>query len=197
MIAQPHDDTDALQVAADDRNPIRHVDFAGLADADRALIRSALEISRNSYSPYSNFAVGAAVRGRSGKVHVGTNFENASYGLTMCAEVAALTAANTAGEHAIEAIAVIGHRYVAPESTAAPVTPCGRCRQLIAEVAQAGGIDVRVLSCSADLQVIMDCTIADLLPEAFGPASMGTVETWNRTRPRLEAAVARLRQRPR
>lgn len=194
MIAIPHHDE---QLAAEAANAVRRVAFKELPDGDQALIRAALEITRASYSPYSGFAVGAAVKGRSGRVHVGTNFENASYGITMCAEVAAITAANTAGEHVVDTIAVIGHKYTPPESIDQPVTPCGRCRQMIAEIAQSGGTNVRVLSCSGDLSTILETTIGELLPEAFGPASMGMVDTWVRTRPKLAAAVEKLKRQAR
>ena len=192
MIAHLHSEE---QLAAETASAVRRVAFKDLAEGDQALIRAALDITRASYSPYSGFAVGAAVKGRSGRVHVGTNFENASYGITMCAEVAAITAANTAGEHTVDTIAVIGHKYTAPESVDQPVTPCGRCRQMIAEIAQSGGTNVRVLSCSGDLSNILETTIGELLPEAFGPASMGMVDQWTRTRPKLAAAVDKLKRR--
>jgi cytidine deaminase len=192
MIAHLHSDE---QLAAEAASAVRRVAFKDLAEGDQALIRAALDITRASYSPYSGFAVGAAVKGRSGRVHVGTNFENASYGITMCAEVAAITAANTAGEHTVDTIAVIGHKYTTPESVDQPVTPCGRCRQMIAEIAQSGGTNVRVLSCSGDLSNILETTIGELLPEAFGPASMGMVDQWTRTRPKLAAAVDKLKRR--
>ena len=192
MIAHLHSEE---QLAAEAASAVRRIAFKDLAEGDQALIRAALDITRASYSPYSGFAVGAAVKGRSGRVHVGTNFENASYGITMCAEVAAITAANTAGEHTVDTIAVIGHKYTAPESVDQPVTPCGRCRQMIAEIAQSGGTNVRVLSCSGDLSNILETTIGELLPEAFGPASMGMVDQWTRTRPKLAAAVDKLKRR--
>jgi cytidine deaminase len=192
MIAHLHSEQ---QLAAEAASAVRRIAFKDLAEGDQALIRAALDITRASYSPYSGFAVGAAVKGRSGRVHVGTNFENASYGITMCAEVAAITAANTAGEHTVDTIAVIGHKYTAPESVDQPVTPCGRCRQMIAEIAQSGGTNVRVLSCSGDLSNILETTIGELLPEAFGPASMGMVDQWTRTRPKLTAAVEKLKRR--
>ncbi len=192
MIAHLHSEE---QLAAEAVSTVRRIAFKDLAEGDQTLIRAALDITRASYSPYSGFAVGAAVKGRSGRVHVGTNFENASYGITMCAEVAAITAANTAGEHTVDTIAVIGHKYTAPESVDQPVTPCGRCRQMIAEIAQSGGTNVRVLSCSGDLSNILETTIGELLPEAFGPASMGMVDQWTRTRPKLAAAVDKLKRR--
>lgn len=87
-----------------------------------------------------------------GAVFVGANMENASYGLTVCAEVAALTAANTAGARALDTIAAVGGSLDAQTDNA--VTPCGRCRQLILEAAQLVGKNVRVLAANADASVI-------------------------------------------
>lgn len=157
------------------------------ATTDRALAKLALEASRHAYVPYSGFAVGAAIRTASGHTFVGANLENASYGITMCAEVAAITAANTAGHFDIATIAVVGHRFLDPRSVDVAVTPCGRCRQMIAELSQLSGINIRVLSCSGDLHTIDASTISKMLPDAFGPRSMGLDRTW----PAMQAALGR------
>ena len=104
------------------------------------LSSEAQAIRARSYSPYSKFAVGAALLGKSGKIYLGTNVENVSYGLSICAEVAALTRAISEGEHEFSAIAVSGGR--APEGLA----PCGRCRQMLAEFAQKDDILVLMLN---------------------------------------------------
>ena len=82
----------------------------------------------NAYAPYSRFAVGAAVQCRSGAIYVGTNIENISYGLTVCAERVAIGNAVAAGEREFVAIAVVAE-------TVEPVVPCGACRQFLAEFA--------------------------------------------------------------
>ncbi len=82
-------------------------DMARLSEDDRRLVEAALSVSAHAYAPYSRFPVGAAVRTRTGRVHHGANLENASYGLAVCAEVAAIAAANSAGDFNIEAIAII------------------------------------------------------------------------------------------
>jgi cytidine deaminase len=169
-----------------------HSTLAGLGAADRTLVEAARDASRNAYAPYSGFAVGAAVRARSGAIYVGANLENAAYGVTMCGEVGAITAANTAGDLNIEAIAVVGHRFLPPADASHVVTPCGRCRQLISEAAQLAGADVRVISCSGDLHQIDKSTISQLLPAAFGPANLGPIRNWPNLQQTLYAAVTML-----
>lgn len=90
------------------------------------LMEKAKEASRNSYSPYSNFPVGACLLASSGKTYIGTNVENASYGATICAERSAIVNAIVNGEREIEAIAIYGQKMKM-------CAPCGPCRQVIAE----------------------------------------------------------------
>ena len=151
--------------------------LATLDDDDRTLVRAAGEAASRAYAPYSGFAVGAAVRTRSGAIHRGCNLENASYGVVLCAEVGALTAAQVAGDgDAVVAIAVTGRLMDASaQQTSAVVTPCGRCRQLILEASHRAHVDVRVLCCSHDLGTVEVYTVESLLPHGFGPASLGRV----------------------
>lgn len=90
------------------------------------LIRSALKGRLHAYAPYSKFAVGAAVQCKSGALFAGSNIENISYGLTICAERIAIGSAVAAGEREFVAIAVIA-------DTIEPIVPCGACRQFLAE----------------------------------------------------------------
>ncbi|HEV8721567.1 MAG TPA: cytidine deaminase [Candidatus Binatia bacterium] len=144
-----------------------------LAKKDRDLIVAARKAADNAYAPYSGFAVGAAVRAADGAIHVGANLENASYGLSLCAEVSVLTAANTSGDFDhLAAIAVVGFGFFPKMHDSEIVTPCGRCRQLISESAQLSGIDIDVFACSGDLQRIEQYKISELLPQAFGPESL-------------------------
>lgn len=118
------------------------------------LISAAREVRENAYAPYSHFQVGAALRTASGRIFRGCNVENLSFGLTICAERAAVLAAVAAGETRFEAIAVVA-------DSVQPVTPCGACRQVLAEFS----LDLRV--CSVNLQgKRYESTIAELLPRA-------------------------------
>ena len=90
------------------------------------LINRARTVQRNSYAPYSKFHVGAALRTESGKIYTGTNVENASYGLTICAERAAIFNAISEGQRRLTAIAITS-------SSDRPIPPCGACRQVISE----------------------------------------------------------------
>lgn len=175
---------------------IRSTKFADLGVSDKRLIEAAREVSANAYAPYSGFAVGAAVRTKSGAVHVGANLENASYGIGMCAEVAAITRANSSGDYNIQTIAVIGHKFTEPRDFTQIVTPCGRCRQLIFEAAQIGGFDVRVLSCSGDLvESVLEANVSDLLPEAFGPKNLGLENVWPQMQAKLVRSVEELQSK--
>ena len=92
------------------------------------LIRAASAVRKQAYAPYSGFTVGAAVQCKSGAVFVGSNVENISYGLSICAERIAVASAVAAGERGVVAIAVIA-------DTSEPIVPCGACRQFLAEFA--------------------------------------------------------------
>jgi len=129
------------------------------------LIAAARAAAERSYSPYSRFAVGAALLFEDGRVVTGTNIENASYGLALCAETVAVGKAMAEGARGgLVKIAVTG-----PGSE--PITPCGRCRQVLNELAQLGGTDPEVLCVgSNDLHRLK---LSELLPRAFGPASLG------------------------
>jgi cytidine deaminase len=123
-------------------------------DVER-LIAAARRASACSYSPYSKFAVGAAVLDASGELFAATNVENASFGLTICAERAAIFAAVAAGRRDLQAVVVY-------TPTAAPTAPCGACRQVINEF----NPRARVISvCDSDAR--LDATIDQLLPYAF------------------------------
>ena len=97
-----------------------------LNERDQELYKAAVEARENSYSPYSHFAVGAAVRTAAGKIYKGCNIENGSYGLTVCAERNAIFAAVGAGECELTELCVVA-------DTSGPVSPCGACRQVMSE----------------------------------------------------------------
>ena len=131
---------------------------------EQQLIEAARKAAKASYSPYSNFAVGAALLFADGTIVTGTNIENASYGLALCAETVAVAKAMEAGRRGgLEAVAVTG-------PAAAPITPCGRCRQVLNELAGLGATDPLVL-CVGENETHR-VTLSKLLPLAFGPASL-------------------------
>ena len=128
------------------------------------LVAAARQAQGNAYAPYSNFRVGAALLFDDGAVVTGTNVENASYGMTLCAETVAVAKALAEGKRGgLVAVAVVG-------SGDDVVTPCGRCRQVLYELAGLGGTDP-VIHCAGPKQV-RDITLSALLPDAFGPESL-------------------------
>ncbi|WBY16654.1 cytidine deaminase [Erythrobacteraceae bacterium WH01K] len=133
-----------------------------------ALIAAARDAATRSYSPYSEYSVGSALGFADGSVVTGTNIENASYGLALCAETVAAAKAMADGVRGgLEIVAVTGP---ADKGGGAPITPCGRCRQVLNELAQLGGTDPLVL-CVGDTET-RRIRLSALLPHAFGPASL-------------------------
>ncbi|HEX2140298.1 MAG TPA: cytidine deaminase [Woeseiaceae bacterium] len=126
-------------------------------DDDR-LLEAATNARRNAYAPYSKYAVGAALADEVGRVHTGCNVENAAFPEGTCAEAIAIGAMVAAGGRRIAAIAIAGGR-----EDLEPCTPCGGCRQKIAEFADAS---TRILLLDAD-GTFKACGIDDLLPDSF------------------------------
>lgn len=140
------------------------------------LIAAARAAARHAHAPYSRFAVGAAVLLADGSVVTGANVENASYGLSLCAETVAIATVSAQGRlREVIAIGVIGGMMDAAGVATGrdPVRPCGRCRQIINEAAQLGGRDVAVHCAGAEGEAIASYTLSQLLPDAFGPADLG------------------------
>jgi len=126
-----------------------------------SLLDEAKRVRENAHAPYSGFKVGAAIRTPSGAVFAGVNVENAAYPEGTCAEAGAIAAMVAAGETEIAEVAVVGD---APD----PVTPCGGCRQKIAEFAPKG-VRVTMANMAGD-EIVM--AIEELLPRAFAKAQM-------------------------
>jgi cytidine deaminase len=127
------------------------------------MVALAKEASKQAYSPYSKFPVGAAVLADSGKIYTGCNVENASYGLTICAERNAIFHAKCEGMKRILSVVVY-------TPTDKPSAPCGACRQVINEFGEGSRI-----ICVCDGPMRIDLGLADLLPEAFGPGNLKTI----------------------
>ena len=124
-----------------------------------SLVRAAREVRLNSYSPYSNYKVGAALLAASGKIYTGANFENAAYGAGTCADRVALGAALSAGERKFIAICICG-----ADNT---ISPCGICRQALREFG-----DISVISVGAEGNAFRETTLGALLPDSFGPDNL-------------------------
>ncbi len=120
------------------------------------LIDAALSVLKHSYAPYSNIHVAAAIKTRSGKVYVGVNIENSSYGLTICAERVALFNAITYGERDFVELAIVTDHEK-------PIPPCGACRQVLAEFSR----DLRILMYSIKSKKLIEATLSELLPQPF------------------------------
>ena len=117
----------------------------------------AAKMRERSYSPYSHYAVGAALLTKDGKIYTGCNIENAAYPVTVCAERTAIFKAVSEGDMDFEAIAIAtedGQGY-----------PCGSCRQVMAEFS----LDMAVILADKDGRVTIESNVADLLPGAFTP----------------------------
>lgn len=125
------------------------------------LIQRAIEARQWAYAPYSNYMVGAALLAESGRVYTGVNIENAAYPTGICAERVAVFKAVSEGEREFLAIAVV---------TANGGTPCGSCRQVLAEF----GLDTRVIIANGQGSIVMDVDVAGLLPGAFRPTDLQT-----------------------
>lgn len=120
------------------------------------LVDAAQRVRTNAYAPYSVYQVGAAVLGSNGRIYVGCNVENVSFGLTMCAERNAIGSMVADGCRAIQAVAVV---------TKDGGTPCGMCRQALLEFAQDASA-VRVW-CASETGVTAEYRLVDLIPDAF------------------------------
>jgi cytidine deaminase len=122
---------------------------------DKELIKKATNAIDKAYSPYSKYSVGAAVRTKDGKIYDGCNIENASYGLTVCAERVALFKAISEGQKNIEEISIVIDDDILP-------SPCGACRQVISELAP----DAKISLATKD-GLYKEYTLDELLPNAF------------------------------
>jgi cytidine deaminase len=128
-----------------------------MTDEERQfLISFANEARKRAYVPYSNYPVGAALRTKSGRIFTGVNVENAAYPTTMCAERVAVYKAVSEGEREFEVLALV---------TDNGGSPCGGCRQVLAEF----GLDTVVLMADGDGRLVLETTVGKLLPMAFTP----------------------------
>ena len=125
-------------------------------EQSQQLIEAASQVRDRAYAPYSNYRVGAALLTEGGKIYTGVNVENAAYPTGMCAERVAVFKAISEGERNFAAIAVV---------TSNGGTPCGACRQVLAEF----GVHIWVIIADDSGRVVSEASVADLLPGAFLP----------------------------
>ena len=121
-----------------------------------SLLDSARAVRLKAWSPYSGFKVGCALLDELGRIHVGSNVENASYGLTICAERAAFFSAVAQGARKIKKVIIV-------TDAASPTPPCGACRQVLAEF----GLDFQVGLAGIEGDVLVWHSMESLLPNAF------------------------------
>lgn len=150
---------------------MRHAVYADLTEAQRKLIDAAEKVMKNSYNPYSKFFVGAAIQAEDETIISGTNFENAAYGSTICAERAAILRANAMGYRKFKAIAIIGRGESFDSKEV--IAPCGACRQVIYEVSELSSQPIEVIMSNTKKDKIIIASINQLLPLAFGPKDLG------------------------
>ena len=138
------------------------------------LVERARAAALGAYAPYSRFSVGCAIESIDGEIAVGANMENACYRLGVCAELAALTAAQQAfGLDRIARIAVAGGDGSGDSlAGTSVVTPCGGCRQSILEAAHVAGRDLEIVSANGDGTEMTSTRISLLIPHGFGPANL-------------------------
>ena len=125
----------------------------------KTLIQTSLKARENAYTPYSHYKVGAALKTKSGKIYTGCNIENASYGLTICAERTAMFKAVSEGDRDFETIVI---------ATRDGGSPCGACRQVMAEFS----LEMQVILVNQEGGIIGEFSVAELLPEAFTPRNL-------------------------
>lgn len=131
---------------------------------DRELLLLAIKAAKNSYSPYSNFRVGAALLSKSGKIFLGCNVENSAYGDTICAERTAFLKAISEGEREFEKIAIVGSKT---DDFSAMALPCGSCRQVMSEFCDENF--KIVLMDKNDVKVF---TLSEIFPAPFNKNSL-------------------------
>jgi cytidine deaminase len=124
-------------------------------DVPSELVQAAIDVREKAYARYSNFLVGAAILATDGRIYTGCNVENASYGLTICAERAAVFNAVAAGQRQFELLAI---------ATAGGASPCGACRQVLAEFAP----ELPILLVDVNRpKAVVEVSLKDLLPQGF------------------------------
>ncbi len=150
---------------------MKNIQYEELDPYLQVALDMALRALKNAYNPYSNFCVGACLVSIDRKFVTGTNFENAAYGSTLCAERAAVLRANTMGIRHFKSIVIIarGENFDTTEVTG----PCGSCRQVLYEISQISNSDLQVVLSTTKKDKIVVTSIKELLPLGFVPSDLG------------------------
>ena len=143
----------------------REIALSEITNDKKELLKHAFKVMKHAYNVYSGFYVGAAVKTKNGNIYTGTNMENASYGLSLCAEIAAIQTAISAGDPEIIMIALTaGSEKTTYDDI---VLPCGRCRQIIHECSRIASHDIEIICSNSDMSKLISTNISKLLPMAF------------------------------
>ena len=151
---------------------MKNIQYEELDPYLQVALDEAMRALKNAYNPYSKFYVGACLLSMDRKRYVtGTNFENAAYSSTICAERTAVVNANTQGIRHFKSIAIIarGENFDTTEVTG----PCGSCRQVLYEVSQISNCDLEIILSTTKKDKIVVTSIKELLPLGFGPSDLG------------------------
>lgn len=139
------------------------------SELKKKMISMAIEARSKAYAPYSEYSVGAALLCDDGSIYTGCNVENASYGATNCAERTAVFKAVSEGRRKFVAIAIVGGKKAATAKDMDYAFPCGICRQVLREFSDPEKMIVLICKNTEDYK---EMTLAQLLPESFGPANL-------------------------
>lgn len=150
---------------------LKQTNFDGLTKAQKKLVLRADKAKEYAYNPYSKFYVGAALLTENNRTFSGCNVENASYGLTNCAERTTIFKAVSEGCTLFKSLAIVtrGEDFIVED----PTGPCGACRQVIKEFSSLSGKDIDLILSSTKMDKIYITSIDELLPSSFGPADLG------------------------
>lgn len=145
-----------------------NLQFNKLDKSQQGLLESAESALNNSYSPYSNYRVGAAILTKDKNIITGSNVENAVNSSSICAERSALAKAYSEGYRDITSIAIIGKHKDNNEV----ISPCGECRQMIYEMSVISKNDIEIIMSDSNKEKIIITSISELLPLPFGPKNI-------------------------
>ena len=150
---------------------MKMVEYRQLSSIAKKALKEAEEAMENSYSPYSHSYVGAALFTKRGEIVTGAKFENAAFGSTTCAAIAAVLRANAKGMRSFSGIAIIDQGELFATSKVPEL--CGDCRQVLFELSQISGNNLMVVLSNTLKDKIMLTSIQELLPLGFGPKDLG------------------------